>query len=224
MAGERRLFRALGGVDKGSAVPPGEVAEALRAEFERVFALKGSLRDEAEAPVSPTGRRTTADAEAKLRTLVASVEGGKPLRHPAGSAGSWAGACPLVEAIGRGLHDGLGGRAVGLRRRAWRCGGGIAPSPVPSPGAAVGQRPQAAADRGWPGRGRVVPLPKPGLVSPKAHQRQHSPDVVALARLRSLFPVLVEVPRLRSAAWGVSRRAPAPRWPLSPAVHLPTLA
>lgn len=31
------------------------------------------------------------------------------------------------------------------------------------------------------------------------------------------------VPRLRSAAW-VSRRAPAPRWPSSPVVHLPTLA
>jgi hypothetical protein len=69
------MFRALGGVDTGSAVPPGEAAEALRAEFERAFALKASLRDEAQAPVSPTGRRTTADAEAKLRTLVASVEG-----------------------------------------------------------------------------------------------------------------------------------------------------
>jgi hypothetical protein len=75
MAGERRMFRALGGVDTGSAVPRGEAAEALRAEFERVFALKASLQGEAEAPVSPTGRRTTADAEAKLRTLVASVEG-----------------------------------------------------------------------------------------------------------------------------------------------------
>jgi hypothetical protein len=73
--GERRMFRALGGVDTGSAVPPGEAAEALRAEFERAFALKASLHGEAEAPVSPTGRRTTADAEAKLRTLVASVEG-----------------------------------------------------------------------------------------------------------------------------------------------------
>jgi hypothetical protein len=57
-----------------------------------------------------------------------------------------------------------------------------------------------------------------------AHQRQHGPDVVALARLRSLFLYLWSVPRLRSAAWGVSRRAPAPRWPSSPAVHLPTLA
>jgi hypothetical protein len=33
MAEERRMFRALGGVDKGSAVPPGEAAEGLRAEF-----------------------------------------------------------------------------------------------------------------------------------------------------------------------------------------------
>jgi hypothetical protein len=42
--GERHMFRALGGVDTGSAVPPGEAAEALRAEFERAFALKASLR------------------------------------------------------------------------------------------------------------------------------------------------------------------------------------
>ena len=48
-------------------LPPGrEVADALRAEFERVFTLKSSLRGEAEAGVSPTGRRTTAQDEAKL--------------------------------------------------------------------------------------------------------------------------------------------------------------
>src|SRR5215217_3130833 len=209
MAGERRMFRALGGVDGGSAVPPGEAAEALRAEFDRVFALKASLHDEAEAPVSPTGRRTTADAEAKLRTLVASVEGASRfairlgLLDPGQVRAIWS------EAIGRGLYDGWDGGqsayAVGL-------------------GGAAGQRPQAAADRGWPGRGRVVPLPKLGSVSPKTHQRQPSPGVVALARLRSLFLYLWSVPRLRSAAWGVSRRAPAPRWPSSPAVHLPTLA
>jgi hypothetical protein len=117
-AGERRRFRALGGVDTGSAVPPGEAAEALRAEFERAFALKASLRDEAEAPVSPTGRRTTADAEAKLRTLVASVEGASRfairlgLLDPGQVRALWS------EAIGRGLYDGWDGGqsayAVGL--------------------------------------------------------------------------------------------------------------
>src|SRR5215218_4004154 len=109
MAGERRMFRALGGVDGGSAVPPGEAAEALRAEFDRVFALKASLHDEAEAPVSPTGRRTTADAEAKLRTLVASVEGASRfairlgLLDPGQVRAIWS------EAIGRGLYDGWDG-------------------------------------------------------------------------------------------------------------------
>src|SRR5215218_8340373 len=107
--GERRMFRALGGVDPGSAVPPGEAAEALRAEFERAFALKASLQDEAEAPVSPTGRRTTADAEAKLRTLVASVEGASRfairlgLLDPGQVRAIWS------EAIGRGLYDGWDG-------------------------------------------------------------------------------------------------------------------
>jgi hypothetical protein len=116
--GERHMFRALGGVDTGSAVPPGEAAEAPRAEVERAFALKASLRDEAEAPVSPTGRRTTADAEAKLRTLVASVEGASRfairlgLLDPGQVRALWS------EAIGRGLYDGWDGGqsayAVGL--------------------------------------------------------------------------------------------------------------
>jgi hypothetical protein len=127
-AGERRRFRALGGVDTGSAVPPGEAAEALRAEFERAFGLKASLRDEAEAPVSPTGRRTTADAEAKLRTLVASVEGASRfairlgLLDPGQVRALWS------EAIGRGLYDGWDGGqsayAVGL-------GGVEGASPLP---------------------------------------------------------------------------------------------
>jgi hypothetical protein len=72
---DHRTFRALGGVDQGALPPAGEVADALRAEFERVFTLKASLRGEADAGVSPTGRHTTAQDEAKLRTLVASVEG-----------------------------------------------------------------------------------------------------------------------------------------------------
>jgi hypothetical protein len=103
---EQRSFRALGGVDQGALPPAGEVADALRAEFERVFTLKASLRGEAEAGVSPTGRRTTAQDEAKLRTLVASVEGASRfairlrLLSPAQVRALWA------EAMDRGLYDG----------------------------------------------------------------------------------------------------------------------
>jgi hypothetical protein len=103
---EQRTFRALGGVDQGSLPPAGEVADALRAEFDRVFALKTSLRGEAEAGVSPTGRRTTAQDEAKLRTLVASVEGASRLAirlrllSPAQVRALWA------EAMANGLYDG----------------------------------------------------------------------------------------------------------------------
>ena len=115
---EQRTFRALGGVDQGSLPPAGEVADALRAEFDRVFALKSSLRGEAQAGVSPTGRRTTAQDEAKLRTLVASVEGASRfairlgLLDPGQVRAIWS------EAIGRGLYDGWDGGqsayAVGL--------------------------------------------------------------------------------------------------------------
>ena len=103
---EQRTFRALGGVDQGALPPAGEVADALRAEFERVFTLKVSLRGEAEAGVSPTGRRTTAQDEAKLRTLVASVEGASRfairlrLLSPAQVRALWA------EAMANGLYDG----------------------------------------------------------------------------------------------------------------------
>ena len=103
---EQRTFRALGGVDQGALPPAGEVADALRAEFERVFTLKASLRGEAEAGVSPTGRRTTAQDEAKLRTLVASVEGASRfairlrLLNPAQVRALWA------EAMANGLYDG----------------------------------------------------------------------------------------------------------------------
>ena len=106
---EQRTFRALGGVDQGALPAAGEVADALRAEFERVFALKTSLRGEAEAGVSPTGRRTTAQDEAKLRTLVASVEGASRfairlrLLSPAQVRALWA------EAMARGLYDGWDG-------------------------------------------------------------------------------------------------------------------
>ena len=103
---EQRTFRALGGVDQGTLPPAGEVADALRAEFERVFTLKASLRSEADAAVSPTGRRTTAQDEAKLRTLVASVEGASRLAirlrllSPGQVRSLWA------EAMASGLYDG----------------------------------------------------------------------------------------------------------------------
>jgi hypothetical protein len=102
----QRSFRALGGVDEGSLPPAGEVADALREEFDRVLALKASLRGEADAGVSPTGRRTTAQDEAKLRTLVASVEGASRLAirlrllTPAQARALWA------EAMAKGLYDG----------------------------------------------------------------------------------------------------------------------
>jgi hypothetical protein len=103
---EPRSFRALGGVDEGTLPPAGEVADALRAEFDRVMALKNSLRGEAEAGSSPTGRRTTAQDEAKLRTLVASVEGASRfairlrLLSPAQVRALWA------EAMAGGLYNG----------------------------------------------------------------------------------------------------------------------
>jgi hypothetical protein len=103
---EQRTFRALGGVDQGTLPPAGEAADALRAEFERAFTLKRSLHGEAEAGVSPTGRRTTAQDEAKLRTLVASVEGASRfairlrLLSPAQVRALWA------EAMANGLYDG----------------------------------------------------------------------------------------------------------------------
>jgi hypothetical protein len=106
---EQRTFRALGGVDDGTLPPAGEVADALRAEFDRVLTLKTSLLREAEAGTSPTGRRTTAQDEAKLRTLVASVEGASRfairlrLLTPGQVRALWA------EAMGRGIYDGWDG-------------------------------------------------------------------------------------------------------------------
>ena len=103
---EQRTFRALGGVDEGTLPPAGEVADALRAEFDRVLTLKAGLRGEAEAGVSPTGRRTTAQDEAKLRTLVASVEGASRfairlrLLSPGQVRALWA------EAMANGLYEG----------------------------------------------------------------------------------------------------------------------
>jgi hypothetical protein len=168
--GERRRFRALGGVDTGSAVPPGEAAEALRAEFERAFALKASLQDEAQAPVSPTGRRTTADAEAKLRTLVASVEGASRfairlgLLDPGQVRAIWS----RRSGVGCTTAGTAGSRPTpsGLAARRGRRG---FPGPKPRPSGRP-ETPSSRRPRG-PGRGRVVPLPKLGSVSPKADQR-----------------------------------------------------
>ena len=107
---QQRTFRALGGVDEGDKAPDGDAAvAALREEFDRVLALKGSLRGEAEAGVSPTGRRTTASDEAKLRTLVASVEGASRfaielgLLTPGQVRALWA------EAMAKGIFDGWDG-------------------------------------------------------------------------------------------------------------------
>jgi hypothetical protein len=105
----QRTFRTLGGVDEGSLPPTGEVVEALRDEFDRVLALKASLHGEAEAGVSPTGRHTTAQDEAKLRTLVASVEGASRLAiklrllTPGQVRALWA------EAMAKGLYEGWDG-------------------------------------------------------------------------------------------------------------------
>ena len=99
-----RTFRTLGGVDQGGPPPEGEAADALRAEFERALTLAESLRD--EDGVSPTGRRSTAADEAKLRTLTASVEGASRfairlgLLTPAEVRALW------VEAAGKSLFDG----------------------------------------------------------------------------------------------------------------------
>jgi len=152
MAGERRMFRALGGVDTGSAVPPGEAAEALRAEFERAFALKASLQDEAQAPVSPTGRRTTADAEAKLRTLVASVEGQAALPYglacliqrrcgPSGRRRSGVGCTTVGTAGSRPTRSGL---AVHKGRRDFP---GPKPRPSGRPETPSSRRPRVARER-----------------------------------------------------------------------------
>ena len=130
---EQRTFRALGGVDQGDLPPPGEVAEALRAEFERVFTLKARLHGEAEAGVSPTGRRTTAQDEAKLRTLVASVEGASRfairlrLLSPAQVRALWA------EAMARGLYDGWDAGQSAYDQAAEADGGDAAPSTSGSP-------------------------------------------------------------------------------------------
>jgi hypothetical protein len=104
---EQRTFRALGGVDSGEQAPDGAAAvDALRQEFDRVLALKGSLRGEAEAGVSPTGRRTTASDEAKLRTLVASVEGASRFAIKLGLLSPGQVRALWVEAMARGLFDG----------------------------------------------------------------------------------------------------------------------
>ncbi|HEX9344069.1 MAG TPA: hypothetical protein VF995_10695 [Actinomycetota bacterium] len=106
---EQRTFRTLGGVDAGTLPPAGEAAEALRGEFDRALKLKTSLRGEADAAVSPTGRHATAGDEAKLRILVASCEGASRyaiklgLLTPGQVRALWS------EAIAKGLYDGWDG-------------------------------------------------------------------------------------------------------------------
>jgi hypothetical protein len=132
---EQRTFRALGGVDQGDLPPPGEVAEALRAEFERVFTLKARLSGEAEAGVSPTGRRTTAQDEAKLRTLVASVEGASRLAIRLGLLGPGEVRALWAEAMDRGLFDGWdAGQSAYDQIPAAEADAGAAPAPGPGPG------------------------------------------------------------------------------------------
>jgi hypothetical protein len=100
-----RTFRALGGVDPGQPAPAGPAAEALQAEFERLFAVKAGLLGEARAGRSPTGRHSSAD-QAKLRALVASVEGASRfairlgLLTPGEVRALWS------QAMARGLYDG----------------------------------------------------------------------------------------------------------------------
>ncbi len=122
----QRTFRALGGVDEGRRPPEGEVVEVLRAEFDRVLTLKSSLRGEADAAVSPTGRRTTAQDEAKLRTLVASVEGASRLAiklrllSPEQVRALWA------EAMAKGLYEGWDGGQSAYGHTAGAAGAGEA--------------------------------------------------------------------------------------------------
>jgi hypothetical protein len=134
-----RTFRALGGVDQGSPPPQGEAVDALRAEFERALSLTESLRD--EDGVSPTGRRSTAADEAKLRNLTASVEGASRfairlgLLTPAQVRALW------VEAAGRGLFDGWdGGQSAYAHADASRAAD-EPPLPVGAVPEATGQEP-----------------------------------------------------------------------------------
>jgi hypothetical protein len=134
----QRTFRALGGVDQGEAVPTGPAAEALRDEFERVFAVKAGLRGEAAAGQSPTGRQTSAAAEAKLRTLVASVEGASRfairlgLLTPGQVRALWS------DAMAHGLYDG------------WEAAEGE-PVPGPPPASREARDPVRAPDVGQGG-------------------------------------------------------------------------
>jgi hypothetical protein len=124
-AANERTFRALGGVDQGSPPPEGEAADALRAEFERALTLAESLRG--EDGISPTGRRSTAADEAKLRTLTASVEGASRfairlgLLSPAQVRALW------VEAAARGLFDGWEAGQSAYAQAAGSPGPGAAP-------------------------------------------------------------------------------------------------
>jgi hypothetical protein len=149
MAASERTFRALGGVDRGSPPPDGDAADALRAEFDRALTLAESLRG--EGGVSPTGRRSTAADEAKLRTLAASVEGASRfairlgLLTPAEVRALWA------EEMGRGLFDG------------WEAGQSAYGHPAATAGQPAGdQPPPVAGGADQAGQTREVKEPRLG--------------------------------------------------------------
>jgi hypothetical protein len=157
---EQRTFRALGGVDRGVRAPAGDAAaDALRQEFDRVLELKGSLRGEAEAAVSPTGRRATAGDEAKLRTLVASVEGASrfairlQLLTPGQVRALWA------EAMAKGLFDGWDAGQSAYSHAAGAAEAASAEAGAAEAGTAAAA-PQAAAEVG-PGPAEAATPPAP---------------------------------------------------------------
>jgi hypothetical protein len=133
---QQRTFRALGGVDQGVAAPDGDAAAgALRQEFDRVLELKGSLRGEAEAAVSPTGRRTTASDEAKLRTLVASVEGASRFAIKLGLLSPGQVRALWAEAMAKGLFDGWDAGQSAYNHAAQATPGGPGAEPAGAAGA-----------------------------------------------------------------------------------------
>jgi hypothetical protein len=122
---EPRTFRTLGGVDAGTLPPASEAVKALREEFDRALKLKASLRGEADAAVSPTGRHATAGDEAKLRILIASCEGASRLAIKLGLLTPGQVRALWSEAIANGLYEGWDGGQSAY--------GHAGPGPAPGP-------------------------------------------------------------------------------------------